>query len=124
MKTPFKLKSGNVTPFKQMGSSPAKQKTTKGAIKKASWETPGPIVRSSEMYNTPPQKSGTSKKIGPGESPESMKNKKIAYKDAMRGAGFDATKGERKSVFETYDDLQEAKAYKKHTYKKKATTKQ
>ena len=55
-----------------------------------------------------------SKKVGPVESPESMKNKKTAYKDAMRAAGFDATKGERKRVFETYDDLQEAKTYKKH----------
>ena len=82
-RAPFKLRSGNSTPFKQMGSSPVKQesKTYKKSKKEGVYtkqgrsHTPGPVVGSiwdpttEEVKGTAPK---TSKKVGPEQSPKTL----------------------------------------------------
>jgi hypothetical protein len=110
LQTPEEHKTGKV-------ESPAKQKVTKGGVKKGRSQTPGPIVADTRISTS----DGTSKKIGPVESPESIKKKranvtktrKTAEASGKSGTIFDSTKETREANFKASDDYKEAKSYSK-----------
>lgn len=107
--------------FKMKGSnfygSALKQSVKKGATKKGRSQTPGPIVTDTRVSTS----DGTSKKIGPAESPEAINKKAekvFTERDkikatAKKGDSFETYMGEgpaSKAAEKKYD---EAKAYVK-----------
>tara|TARA_R110000822_G_scaffold297007_1_gene419547 strand:- start:61 stop:405 length:345 start_codon:yes stop_codon:yes gene_type:complete len=97
--------------------SPAKQAVTKGSYKKGRSQTPGPIVADTRVSTS----DGTSKKVGPVESPEAIKSKRAKVTETRKaeeasgksGTIFDSTKETQDASDKARADYKEAKAYSK-----------
>jgi len=101
------------------GVSPMKSNTgvKKGSTKKGRSQTPGPIVADTRVSTS----DGTSKKIGPVESPEAIKKKMAKVTETRKaeeasspsGTVFDSTKETQEASDKARKDYKEAKAYSK-----------
>ena len=91
MKTPFKLKSGNTTPFKEMGSSPAKGLRKDQVVD-------GQLC---DAYGNP-KPSNEQIKAGLQSPNFSNKNKKV---DRGLGPGFDRNKKKEETIKKESDAL-------------------
>jgi len=98
------------------GVSPMKM-VKKGSTKKGRSQTPGPIVADTRVSTS----DGTSKKIGPVESPKAIKEKranvtktrKAEEASSPSGTVFGSTKETREASDKARKNYEEAKAYSK-----------